>query len=1140
GSSGRFSGNNENGATNQQIKVFKVEDPSAATLTATQVTEITSGGTYMLVASNDGTNYYALTNEITYNTQNDNSTQRMVGAAVTITDGTITYAPGTASVLWNIVLKPSATDKSFFSSFMGSMRYYANTIEGDDQLSERKIVQALMVYVYADRVELKMKNYGQSGTINGVTVNQDLTPYISYRTVTHSDYAVTAAPTITSTGDDVNAETEVTVTVDAPEWHNLYYTINGDTPTESSDKVENGQITFTATEGEYVVKVVAQEGIRLVSPVAEVTYRVVDTHGITVSATEGGTADFSINEEEGTVTLTATEPTEGYYFVGWSVGESAEIVSEDLTYTISIVENAAYKANYAKRTYTVTVSTNNKEWGTVNTIANPVTHGETVTLTATPAEGYRFVNWTVSGNQVSTDATFTTDAITADVEYIANFEEIPQIQYYSVVAIAGTGGSATASSSSVEENTTVTLTATPESGYTFRNWTVAGEEVSTENPYAPTITANTKYVAHFVPENANTLPTGYCTITQRMNEGCSTNAVTNVHSHSLQGLTATYDGNEVLSLPATTATFNDLTSSKQFTVTQGGTIEISFTNGTYSKNVWFGFDWDRDGDFEDVVAAYGEEGRVGGTSDQGSVTINVPDNANIGKSVMRIISDGVDCPASWSEDTPMCGTHGSGIIGYAGSLHDVTLYVEEGYVSDVTYNVTVSSADENMGTASASRNIVPERLTVTLTAEPKDGYRFVNWTNEGNEVSTDNPYTIRSVTDNINYVANFEKLPTYTVTARSNNDAMGVVTPSSSQVIYGNTATIKAVAKPNYRFVNWTKGTDVVSTSATFTTPIITANAEYIANFEAMPTEAEKISIVDASTNFATYQSYVIGNIKDENYSTLFWSEGAQEIDKYVMVDLGALYNVEDIKFYFDSGDKPYGAVVEISTDNSTWTEVSTFVTTDLGADNTYVCDAEKKTAQYIRMRINVAGTNWLKLKEFEVYGLKTTTSSADITKTTATEDATVEVTTDAPATIKVGTETYTTTAENLTATITLNVTSAETVTIESIGANITSIDCGENAVPTELPTTITEVELRNVNAGEVEIEAPLLEKITVVSDAEDNVATVAVTSDLSQGVQVVVEKEIKTSQPVEGKGTPTYFNFLSMPFAFNTADIKY
>ncbi|MBE6299972.1 MAG: hypothetical protein E7083_06540, partial [Bacteroidales bacterium] len=1135
GSSGRFSGNNENGATNQQIKVFKVEDPSAATLTATQVTEITSGGTYMLVASNDGgTNYYALSDEMY---SNNSSGQRMNGAAVTITDGTITYAPGTASVLWNIVLKPSATDKSFFSSFMGSMRYYGNSIE-DGQLADRKIIQALMVYVYSDRVELKMKNYGESGTFNGITINQDLTPYVSYRTVTHSDYAVTATPTITSTGDDVSAGTEVTVTVDAPEWHNLYYTVNGDTPTEASTKVDKGQITFTATEGEYVVKVVAQEGIRLVSPVAEVTYRVVDTHGITVSATEGGTADFSINEEEGTVTLTATEPTEGYEFVGWSVGESAEIVSEDLSYTISIVENAAYKANYAKRTYIVTVSTNNEEWGTVNTIANPVTHGETVTLTATPAEGCRFVNWTVSGNQVSTSAEYTTDAITENVEYIANFEEIPQIQYYSVVAIAGTGGSATASSNSVEENTTVTLTATPDSGYTFRNWTVAGVEVSTDNPYIPTITADTKYVAHFVPENANTLPTGYCTISSLVpNWG-------HITSHSLVSFGVNVGGAvQLASENVPSSAFNDLTGSKSVTAKQGDQLEITFVNGTYSNNVWAGFDWDRDGDWDDVVAAYSEPGRTGGSNDEGSITITIPDDAKLGKSRLRILSDGDvsgDANVPFDKSSPMCGTYGSGKIGYAGSYYDITLYVEEGYVSDVTYNVTVSSADENMGTASASASVVLEKRSVTLTAEPKDGYCFVNWTNEGNEVSTDNPYTIQSVTDNINYVANFEKLSTYTVTARSNNEVMGVVTPSSSQVIYGNTATIKAVAKPNYRFVNWTKGTDVVSTNATFTTPIITANAEYIANFEAMPTEAEKISIVDASTNFATYQSYVIGNIKDENYSTLFWSEGAQEIDKYVMVNLGALYNVEDIKFYFDSGDKPYGAVVEISTDNSTWTEVSTFVTTDLGADNTYVCDAEKKTAQYIRMRINVAGTNWLKLKEFEVYGLKTTTSSADITKTTATEDATVEVTTDAPATIKVGTETYTTTAENLTATITLNVTSAETVTIESIGANITSIDCGENAVPTELPTTITEVELRNVNAGEVEIEAPLLEKITVVSDAEDNVATVAVTSDLSQGVQVVVEKEIKTPQTLGDGTTPTIFNFLSMPFAFNTAGIKY
>ncbi|MBR2476013.1 MAG: metallophosphoesterase, partial [Bacteroidaceae bacterium] len=194
GSSGRFSGTHWQQPTGYEtdtnIQFFEVADPSSSTITATKVTTVESGKTYMLVAySSKAEGYYALTNEMYSNNSSD---QRMKGAAVTITDGTITYAPGTASVLWNIVKKPSATDKSFISSFMGSMRYYGNSIE-DGQLADRKIIQALMVYVYSDRVELEMKNYGESGTFNGITINQDLTPYVSYRTVTHSDYAVTAA-----------------------------------------------------------------------------------------------------------------------------------------------------------------------------------------------------------------------------------------------------------------------------------------------------------------------------------------------------------------------------------------------------------------------------------------------------------------------------------------------------------------------------------------------------------------------------------------------------------------------------------------------------------------------------------------------------------------------------------------------------------------------------------------------------------------------------------------------------------------------------------------------------------------------------------------------------------------------------------
>lgn len=52
---------------------------------------------------------------------------------------------------------------SFTSSFMGSMSYYNNQYnEGALSAEQPKIVQALMIYVYADRVELEMKNYGES------------------------------------------------------------------------------------------------------------------------------------------------------------------------------------------------------------------------------------------------------------------------------------------------------------------------------------------------------------------------------------------------------------------------------------------------------------------------------------------------------------------------------------------------------------------------------------------------------------------------------------------------------------------------------------------------------------------------------------------------------------------------------------------------------------------------------------------------------------------------------------------------------------------------------------------------------------------------------------------------------------------
>ena len=127
------------------------------------------------------TDLYAVTNE-EYETS---GSHRLIGLQVTDNNGTITIPATNSNAVWKMTAyKQKEGTPSFFSAFMGSMRYYYNTIDpGDMPVETPNIVQALMVYVYADRVELHMKNYNKFGTINGITVNQYLTPYISYRKV---------------------------------------------------------------------------------------------------------------------------------------------------------------------------------------------------------------------------------------------------------------------------------------------------------------------------------------------------------------------------------------------------------------------------------------------------------------------------------------------------------------------------------------------------------------------------------------------------------------------------------------------------------------------------------------------------------------------------------------------------------------------------------------------------------------------------------------------------------------------------------------------------------------------------------------------------------------------------------------------
>ncbi len=125
-------------------------------------------------------------------------------------------------------------------------------------------------------------------------------------------------------------------------------------------------------------------------------------------------------------------PFAGCRFVNWTKADG-RVFSTDSLYTFNVSESLELTANFERipdapevETFTVNISANNDAWGSVSQSGEGTYEKDSsVTLTATPAEGYRFVNWTRDGDVFGTQAD-TTFAVTEDLTLVANFEEIPE------------------------------------------------------------------------------------------------------------------------------------------------------------------------------------------------------------------------------------------------------------------------------------------------------------------------------------------------------------------------------------------------------------------------------------------------------------------------------------------------------------------------------------------------------------------------------------------------------------------------------------------------------------------------------------------------------------------------------------------
>lgn len=433
-------------------------------------------------------------------------------------------------------------------------------------------------------------------------------------------------------------------------------------------------------------------------------------------------------------TLTAV-PNAGYDFISWTSG--GNIVSQESTFvTDSLKGNMTYTANFVKQTFTFTPGDAKEGKGTASPASQTVAYGDTINLTAVPAEGYMFDRWyrsddagasyTEAGNK--NPGVF--ENITQDTKIYPNFIRITENVVVNIDPVSDLSNKVTGAGA-YEYGDEVTLTAVPGSEYNFVKWIENGAIVTTDASFTLTsVKENHTYKAVFekktwefnadkaVGGTAEVTPAsvtsgGSITLTATPDEGYDFIGWMRSDDSGTTYADAGTDNPQIFDNILTTTKIQPVFKLKTFEITasadpaEGGTVAGA---GTY--------DW-------------GTEAALAATP-------------AVGYDFVR-----------WME--------GSDTVGTEAALK-VTVKAAHAYVAvfkKQTFKVTYDPDASKNGkvTMTGGGDATEYGSSVTFTETPDYGYVFVKWTDNGKDAGTGSSYTIDPVTGAHDVTAVFKKIP---------------------------------------------------------------------------------------------------------------------------------------------------------------------------------------------------------------------------------------------------------------------------------------------------------------------------------------------------------------------------------------------
>ena len=194
----------------------------------------------------------------------------------------------------------------------------------------------------------------------------------------------------------------------------------------------------------------------------------------------------------GSTILVVATPSAGYAFVNWT--ENGVQVSASANYSFTVTTNRTLTANFAPL-YTVTASASPTAGGSISG-GGTYTNGAFVLLTATASPGYHFLDWTENGLVLSSSNSFSFTLAT-NRSLVANFAT-NLTDTIAVTALPSAGGRVSGGGT-FKAGSSRTVTAAPNAGYIFVNWTENGGVVSGSASYTFKLLSDRNLVANFIP-----------------------------------------------------------------------------------------------------------------------------------------------------------------------------------------------------------------------------------------------------------------------------------------------------------------------------------------------------------------------------------------------------------------------------------------------------------------------------------------------------------------------------------------------------------------------------------------------------------------------------------------------------------------